>query len=63
VDKGTLSPGKQADVTIFDPDARYTIDTSQFVSKSRNCPYHGWTVKGRVAYTIVGGEIRYQRPS
>ena len=62
VDKGTLTPGKQADVTILDPDAQYTVDTSQFVSKSRNCPYHGWTLKGQVAYTIVGGEIRYQRP-
>ncbi|MCF7975857.1 MAG: amidohydrolase family protein, partial [Phycisphaerae bacterium] len=61
VDKGTLSPGKQADVTIFDPDAQVKIDTKEFVSKSRNCPYQGWTVKGQVAYTIVGGEIRYQR--
>ncbi len=57
VDKGTLSAGKQADVTIFDPNAQYTIDVNQFVSKSRNCPYNGWTVKGQVAYTIVGGEI------
>ncbi len=61
VDKGTLSAGKQADVTILDPNAQGVIDTREFVSKSQNCPYHGWTVKGRVEYTIVGGEIRYQR--
>jgi dihydroorotase len=61
VDKGTLSAGKQADVTILDPDVKHVIDTGEFVSKSRNCPYHGWTVKGRAEYTIVGGEIRYQR--
>jgi dihydroorotase-like cyclic amidohydrolase len=29
------------------------------VSKSKNCPYHGWQLQGKVKYTIVGGEIRY----
>ena len=60
VDKGTLGRGKQADVTIIDPNAEYTIDASTFHSKSRNCPYHGWTVKGKVEKTIVGGEIRFE---
>jgi len=59
VDKGTLSAGKQADITIIDPDAEYEIDVNKFHSKSRNCPYHGWKVKGKVEKTIVGGEIRY----
>ncbi len=59
VDKGTLGKGKQADVTIIDPDTEYKIDLDKFRSKSRNCPYNGWTVKGRVEKTIVGGEIRY----
>jgi dihydroorotase len=59
VDKGTLSKGAQADVTIIDPDADYTIDTNKFKSKSRNCPYDGWLVKTRVEKTIVDGEIRY----
>ncbi len=59
VDKGTLSKGKQADVTIIDPDAEYEIDVNKFRSKSRNCPYHGWKVKGKVEKTIVGGEIRF----
>jgi len=59
VDKGTLGKGKQADVTIIDPDAEYEIDVNKFRSKSRNCPYHGWKVKGRVEKTIVGGEIRF----
>ncbi len=59
VDKGTLSVGKQADVTIIDPNAEYEIDVSTFRSKSRNCPYHGWKVKGKVEKTIVGGEIRF----
>jgi len=60
VDKGTLGKGKQADVTIIDPDAEYKIDINTFHSRSRNCPYHGWTVKGKVEKTIVGGEIRFE---
>jgi dihydroorotase len=61
IDKGTLGVGKQADVTIIDPEATYTVDVNTFVSKSHNCPYHGWTLKGIVETTIVGGEIRYAR--
>ena len=60
VEKGTLGVGRQGDVTIIDPDAEYEIDVSKFRSKSRNCPYHGWKVKGRVEKTIVGGEIRFE---
>jgi dihydroorotase len=60
VDKGTLSIGKVADVAIIDPNAEYVIDTGKFKSKSRNCPYNGWSVKGRAVMTIVGGEIRFQ---
>ncbi|TKJ37441.1 MAG: dihydroorotase [Planctomycetes bacterium B3_Pla] len=60
IDKGTLGKGKQADVTIIDPEAEYKIDVHTFRSKSRNCPYHGWTVKGKVEKTIVGGEIRFE---
>jgi dihydroorotase len=59
VDKGTLGVGKQADVTIIDPRARCKIDVNKFRSKSRNCPYHGWEVTGKVETTIVGGEIRF----
>jgi len=60
IDKGTLTVGRQADVTIIDPDAEYVIDVNKFQSKSRNCPYHGWSVKGKVEKTIVGGEIRFE---
>jgi len=60
VDKGTMTKNKQADVTIVDPDFEYTVDVEKFYSKSKNCPYHGWKLRGKVEYTIVGGEIRYQ---
>ena len=59
VDKGTLSKDKQADVTIIDPDFEYRLDLSTLKSKSRNCPYGDWNLKGKIEYTIVGGEIRY----
>jgi dihydroorotase len=62
VDKGTLGKGRQGDVTIIDPDAEYKINVNKFRSKSRNCPYDGWTVKGKVEKTIVGGEIRFSAP-
>jgi dihydroorotase len=60
IEKGTLSKGAQADVTIIDPNAEYEIDVNTFRSKSRNCPYHGWKVKGKVISTIVGGEMRFE---
>jgi dihydroorotase len=60
IDKGTLTPGKQGDVTIIDPNAQWQIDATRFISKSRNCPYHGWTIKGKAEKTIVGGEVRFE---
>jgi dihydroorotase len=59
IDKGTLGKGRQADITIVDPNFEYKIDVNKFRSKSKNCPYDGWNVKGKVEYTIVGGEIRF----
>ncbi len=60
VEKGRLGVGDRADITIIDPQAEWTIDAGKFYSKSRNCPYHGWKVKGKVLYTLVAGEVRYQ---
>ena len=58
--KGRMSMGVAADLTIFDPDQEWTIDPEQFASKGRNTPFAGKTVKGRVKYTIVDGQIVYQ---
>ncbi len=54
---GTLSPGAPADHTILAPDLPVTIDRTKLVSKSKNTPFHGWSFKGGVAATIVGGKI------
>lgn len=59
--KGTFAPGADADITIWDPLATYTIDAATFRSKSRNTPFHGWQVRGRVERTIVAGETKYLR--
>ncbi|NLF39184.1 dihydroorotase [bacterium] len=58
--KGTLRPGADADVTIWNPNASYTIDAGAFRSKARNCPFHGWAVNGKVIRTIVAGETKYE---
>lgn len=61
LEAGTLGPGVPADVTIFDPDAEWTIDPQHFRSRSRNTPFAGWNVRGRVETVVVSGEIRYSR--
>lgn len=62
-DIGSLRPGTSADVTIFDPDAEWTVDTEAFVSKGKNSPLHGQTLKGQVVMTMVGGEVVYSAAS
>lgn len=56
-DIGTLSVGRAADITIADPDEEYIIDSEDMVSKSKNTPFNGRRVKGKILYTIVGGEV------
>ncbi len=56
-DKGTLSVGSVADITIIDPNLEYNINVEKFASKARNTPFDGRKVKGKVLYTIVAGDI------
>ncbi len=54
---GTLAPGSPADLTLFDPAARWTVEPAAFRSLSRNSPFSGWELTGRPAVTIVAGRI------
>ena len=56
LDRGTLSVGAPADVTIINPDLEWTFDKNKSVSLSHNTPFHGHTWKGRAVRTIVAGE-------
>jgi dihydroorotase len=56
---GTLAEGGAADVTLLAPDVTTTIRAAASRSKSRNTPFDGWTLKGAVAATIVGGRVVY----
>ena len=60
IPKGTLQAGADADVTLFDPDAEWTIDATNFRSLSRNTPFDGWSVRSRVHTVIVSGKVRYR---
>jgi len=57
---GSLKRGAVADVTVFDPKSRWTVDASQFVSKGRNSPYDGMPLVGRATCTIVAGSVVFR---
>ena len=57
LDRGTLSIGTPADVTILDPDHSWTYDKNTSPSLSRNTPFHGMKLRGRAISTIVGGKV------
>src|SRR4051794_39502603 len=56
LDAGTLSLGATADVTLTDPQVKWSVDANSFESLSRNTPFHGWELQGRAVRTIVRGE-------
>jgi dihydroorotase len=58
---GTLGREASADLTIIDPEVRYVLDCEAFQSKSRNCPFHGREMQGRVLMTLVRGKPVFSR--
>lgn len=58
--RGSLRPGSIADVTIIDPEMKWTYVNADSRSKSRNSPFDGRAFNGRVMATIVGGRIVYK---
>jgi dihydroorotase len=57
---GTLKPGCRADITIFDPNREWVVDSRNFASKGKNTPFQGCKFRGEVMVTIVAGEIVYR---
>jgi dihydroorotase len=63
LDRGSLSVGNFADIVIFDPEAEYVVDVQKFKSRSKNSPFDGWKVKGKVIRTIVAGKTVFSASS
>ena len=61
ISKGSLSVGKAADITIFNPDSEWTVDIEKLNSKSKNSPYNGYTLCGKPEYVLVDGIIKLNR--
>jgi dihydroorotase len=60
---GQIAAGKVADLIIFNLDAEWKVDRNFFLSKGKNSPFHGWTLKGKNLLTIVDGKIVYKDKS
>jgi dihydroorotase len=60
---GALTEGAPADISILAPDLQVTVDARRMVSKSKNTPFDGWTLRGGVAATMVGGRAVYTNPA
>lgn len=61
IPKGSLQTGREADIVLIDPEAEYIVDVDRFYSKSKNSPYGGRRLKGRVMMTILSGKIVYEK--
>ncbi len=60
IDRGILDIGKVADITIFDPNYKYVYTENMIVSKSKNSPFIGMELKGKVKYTLVNGNVVFE---
>ena len=61
IDAGHLSLGAQADICIIDPKASVTCDPTSFISAGKNSPFSGWHFNYDIAYTLLNGQIAYQK--
>lgn len=58
--KGKIAEGYDADLTLIDPDEVWEVRRQDIVSKSKNTPFYGWKLKGRVKATVFNGRVVYQ---
>lgn len=61
IDRGEIKLGAVADLTVFDPNKEYIYEKEMIVSKSKNTPFIGKKLKGEVKFTIVNGDIKYEK--
>lgn len=57
---GVIEKGRRADLTVIDLDREYTLDKNEFLSKSKNTPFHGETLNSDIVLTVAGGQIVYK---
>lgn len=60
IDAGSLADGSNADITIIDPDKKWTVRGDRFLSRSKNSPFIGHKLSGKVFMTILGGRVVYE---
>jgi dihydroorotase len=58
--RGSLAPGTEADVTLFDPEREWVVEAKGMASRSKNSPFLGWKLKGAPVMTIVGGKVVWE---
>jgi dihydroorotase len=58
--RGTLAVGSHADVTVCDPNKKWLYRAADSLSKSKNSPFDGWKLQGKVVATVVGGAMRFK---
>ena len=61
--RGTLAVGSYADVVVFDPKAEWTYRAAETKSKSKNTPFDGWTMQGKIRWTICEGRVAFTNPA
>jgi len=60
IDRGRIKEGVKANITIFDPDKIWLVKEEELASKSRNSPFIGWELPGKIEWTIVGGKVVFR---
>jgi dihydroorotase len=61
--RGTLAVGSYADVVVFDPKAEWTYRATDSLSKAKNTPFDGWTMQGKIRWTLSEGRVVYTNPA
>lgn len=63
LEQNSIQAGKTANLTVIDPEKKFTVDVDKFKSLSKNSPFHGWELKGQAVMTIIKGRIVFCDPA